>query len=839
VADRETRIPIAASGRYVRVQQAATEYLSLAEVEVWAAQETPAETLEPAPAGSSGPLQLTRVALPAGLSSGGLWQIIAGGPGYIAVGALGRINPKALSMTSVDGDSWQRSRLTGTAAAGELLDVAAFSGGYAAIGRAASGFRTVIWLSANGVDWEAIADARVFANTKPVAITERSGGLCAVGCSVHADGVCSQTLAWVSTDGRTWTRSTLTLGRGWQLNDVDSQGDRLLVVGSQQIPPFHAVAAVSDGSAKWRQYEGDRDGFFSQALLLDDGTAIAVGMGMASTAPQIGLLESSQDGGASWQPMDVGAPPGSGFRGISVADDTLIFGEQAQPDGTEGKAEMWQLDANSQLRRVAWEDEELPAASAIVGFTPFAGSRGGVAVGSVDTDPNSSGKPAVWLLEPMQAPASDRRSRRRSPICVSCRRRGIWRRAGAGAGWLLRSRAPISGRRHRPDLLRAGLQPGARRLRGTLCSMISTFCSPSRYTQGRDATAILGAELTALGLPGPVLIVAGRSARQALEATWARTLGDAGMVHAIHDFGGECTDAEIARVVSAAQAVGAATVVGAGGGKVLDTARGAADALGLHVVNCPTVASSDAPCSALSVVYTDEGAFQAYRFYRRNPDLVLVDTSVIARSPARLLVSGMGDALATWFEARTCVAGHVRNMRGGGSTRTALALAELCYRTLLADGLAARRSVEEGVVTPALERIVEANTLLSGLGFESSGLAAAHAIHNGLTTAPQAHAFFHGEKVAFGAIVQLVMEGTAQRELDEVLAFATSIGLPVSLAQLGCGELTREQLAAIGERATAPGETIHNEPFEVTPELVVDAIRAADAAGRAFLATAG
>ena len=127
-------------------------------------------------------------------------------------------------------------------------------------------------------------------------------------------------------------------------------------------------------------------------------------MRVASTAPQIGLLESSQDGGASWQPMDVGAPPGSGFRGISVADDTLIFGEQAQPDGTEGKAEMWQLDANSQLQRVAWEDEELPAASGIVGFTPFTGSRGGVAVGSVDPDPNSSGQPAVWLLEPMQAP---------------------------------------------------------------------------------------------------------------------------------------------------------------------------------------------------------------------------------------------------------------------------------------------------------------------------------------------------------------------------------------------------------------------------------------------------
>ena len=133
------------------------------------------------------------------------------------------------------------------------------------------------------------------------------------------------------------------------------------------------------------------------------------------------------------------------------------------------------------------------------------------------------------------------------------------------------------------------------------------------------------------------------------------------------------------------------------------------------------------------MIYTDEGMFEQYRFFRRNPDLVLVDTQVIAEAPPRLLVAGMGDALATWFEARTCVAGAVRNMRGGASTASALALSELCYRTLLADGAAALAAVSSKVVTPALERLIEANTLLSGLGFESSGLAAAHAVHNGLT----------------------------------------------------------------------------------------------------------
>jgi glycerol dehydrogenase len=363
--------------------------------------------------------------------------------------------------------------------------------------------------------------------------------------------------------------------------------------------------------------------------------------------------------------------------------------------------------------------------------------------------------------------------------------------------------------------------------------MLSVFCSPSRYTQGRGATASLGAEMKTVGLEGPALIVAGRSALALLEAAWRETLSAAGFAYQVHRFSGECSHAEIARVAAAGRETGARVIVGAGGGKVLDTARAAAADLGLPVVNCPTVASSDSPCSALSVVYTEEGAFQEYRIYGKNPELVLVDTSVIAQGPPRLLAAGMGDALATWFEAKTCVDGRVKNMRGGASSESALALASLCYRTLLADGVDALRAVETKVVTPALERLVEANTLLSGLGFESSGLAAAHAVHNGLTAVPRTHSYFHGEKVAFGVLVELVLEGKPRQIFDEVLAFSMAVGLPVTLEGVGLRGIAREDLMRVARRATAPGETIHNEPFEVTPEMAADAILAADAVGRA------
>src|SRR5712692_2583415 len=369
---------------------------------------------------------------------------------------------------------------------------------------------------------------------------------------------------------------------------------------------------------------------------------------------------------------------------------------------------------------------------------------------------------------------------------------------------------------------------------GARCSMLSVFSSPSRYTQGKNATAFLGQEMKTVGLEGPALMVASRSVIPLLTDTWRRSLGEAGIAYEIHRFGGECSVNEIERVKSSAREHRARVILGAGGGKVLDTARAAADGLRLPVVICPTVASSDAPCSALSVIYTDEGVFQEYRIYGKNPDLILVDTHVIAQSPPRLLVAGMGDALATWFEAKTCVEGNVKNMRGGASTESALALAELCYRTLLNDGADARRALEMKVVTPALERLVEANTLLSGLGFESSGLAAAHAVHNGLTAARATHPYFHGEKVAYGTLVQLVLEGKPRPLLTEVMDFSTEVGLPVTVAEIGLTELSAEELTRIATRATAQGETIHNEPFEVSPEMVADAIRAADAAGRAW-----
>jgi glycerol dehydrogenase len=352
---------------------------------------------------------------------------------------------------------------------------------------------------------------------------------------------------------------------------------------------------------------------------------------------------------------------------------------------------------------------------------------------------------------------------------------------------------------------------------------VAVFTAPRRYVQGRGALSTLPAELERLRASRPLLLI-----DPAVEEATSPALAALGDVERVR-FGGECSPSEIARVAEAAS--GADAVVAVGGGKAIDTAKAAAIPAQLPLVIAPTIASTDAPTSALSVVYNDDGSFLEYRFWPSNPDLVLVDTEVIARAPVRFLVAGIGDGLATWFEAQSSATTRSPAMAGGPPLQAALTLARLCYDTLLEYGVLARQAVERGIVTPALERVVEANTLLSGLGFESGGLAGAHSIHNGLTELHETHDYWHGEKVSFGLVAMLVLEGRPAAELDDVVDFCLDVGLPVTLGDIGVDPDTAD-LDRVAAAACAEGETIHNTPFPVEPAMVRDAMIAADLYGR-------
>ena len=360
---------------------------------------------------------------------------------------------------------------------------------------------------------------------------------------------------------------------------------------------------------------------------------------------------------------------------------------------------------------------------------------------------------------------------------------------------------------------------------------ITTTIFPGRYVQGAGAMRSLRGEVGLLGKKALAIV---DRAIDKIVAPYLQS-GD-GVTYLCTEFCGECCDAEIDRLAALARKENCDVIVGLGGGKALDTAKAVAFTIAKPVVIVTTLASTDAPCSALSVIYTPTGEFARYLVLPRNPNVVVVDTAIICKAPVRFLVSGMGDALSTWFEAEDCHIKQAGNMTGRMGSMSAFALAKLCFDTLLSYGATAKLACEAGVVSPALEHIVEANTLLSGLGFESGGLSGAHAIHNGLTILPETHHYWHGEKVAIGTLALLMLTDRPPSIIKAVFDFCEEVGLPITLAQIGLENITDKQLMAVATAACAPGETIHNAPCEVTPKRVFDAIKAADAEGRARVA---
>lgn len=345
---------------------------------------------------------------------------------------------------------------------------------------------------------------------------------------------------------------------------------------------------------------------------------------------------------------------------------------------------------------------------------------------------------------------------------------------------------------------------------------------PGRYIQGAGAIERLGKEAGGFGRRTIALI--DRGIFELVEKDVAAALS--GHIEArLVRHGGECSESQIARLTAVARDADAQVIIGVGGGKALDTAKAAARDLDLPVIIFPTIAASDAPCSALAVVYNEDGTVAYDMFLPSNPDLVLVDTALIARAPARFLAAGIGDALATWYEADSCRRSGAYNCMKMPGVGLAFEVARFCRDTIFEHGPAALAECDRKEAGPALERVVEANILLSGIGFESGGVAAAHAIHHGLCELDDVHHHLHGEKVAIGVLAGLKIQGR-EDEYQRVREFCLRVRLPTRLADIGIKDPSDEKLAIVARRACRPGEIIHNEPMAVSEEMVAGALRA-------------
>ena len=364
--------------------------------------------------------------------------------------------------------------------------------------------------------------------------------------------------------------------------------------------------------------------------------------------------------------------------------------------------------------------------------------------------------------------------------------------------------------------------------------MIYGMVMPRKYIQG---DGILSQLHQYVGLCGkkPLLVWGGHSKAATQEAVYS-SLRDHGVAFSEWAFHGESSKAEAESIQKMAIAEKADVIVGLGGGKVIDTAKGVAGWMGIPVIVCPTIVATDAPCTSTAGWYNDEGIMTEIYVAPFNPDILLVDTGVIARSPVRTFIAGMGDGITTYLEGRLSYASRTTetNRASAIPTMATRAIGELCYRTLLQDGEEAVAQVRRQVVTPLLDRVVESMVLHSSVGGESGGIAAAHSIANNLPYFKANHAYFHGENVAFGVISQCMLDDAAElAETQQVVDWMIRIGLPVTLDGIGLAGITRDELEAFAKYCIeSPVSFFQAMAMPVTARQLADAMWMADDYGR-------
>ena len=287
-------------------------------------------------------------------------------------------------------------------------------------------------------------------------------------------------------------------------------------------------------------------------------------------------------------------------------------------------------------------------------------------------------------------------------------------------------------------------------------------------------------------------------------------------------YGHDCTYANIDRLAGLAKQLEVDMIFGMGGGKALDTAKGAADRAKIPIFTFPTIAATCAATTALSVVYKEDGNFDSFYYFDRPARHSFIDLQIIANAPWKYLQAGMGDTIGKFFECHFSARGDKLTH----SSALGREISNMCYAPLLEYGVQALKDCKEGKVSLYLEQAVLANIVSTGLVslmvLDEYNCAIAHSVYYGSVLLPGfEEQYLHGNVVAYGVLVQLMVDGD-RKEAQRLKAFMEELEIPTTLAEMNVA-LNREYLKGV-LLETVSGPDMEHIPYRVTEDMIYEAM---------------